>query len=54
MPHPGTRRRGGKKREADQWKRWGVLTSAARLAVLIYELLRGHVIGNGPGPWYLR
>ena len=52
MPHPGTRRRGGrKKRETDQWERSGVLTGAARLAVLIYELLRDHLIGHGLGPW---
>lgn len=55
MPNPGTRRRGGKKkRETDRWERWGVLTAAARLAVLIYVLLRDHVIGSGPGPWHLR
>ena len=55
VPNPVTRRRGGKKkRETDRWERWGVLTAAARLAVLIYELMRDHVIGSGPGPWHLR
>jgi hypothetical protein len=53
VPNPRVRRRSGRKKETDQWERLGVLAAAARLAVLIYELLRDHMIGNGPGPWHL-
>jgi hypothetical protein len=54
MPNPGVRRCSGRKKETDHWERLSVLAAAARLAVLIYELLRDHMIGAGLGPWHLR
>ncbi len=50
MARPGKRRRNGDIRVAtDEWERWQLLATIARIVIEVVQPLLDHFLGGGPG-----